>query len=215
MPPKYGSAVVSACETAWARVQELHPGTPDVVIILGDGRGEIRGHFHPNSWHDKTNKTHEVLIAGQRLADGPDGVLSTLIHEAVHAYCQQNDIKETSRQGRYHNKKFANLARDFGLDVQELGGHGLSNTSLSEGTAEQYAEAHTALQEAISLYKRNPMSLAQIFGGEEEGDETKPNRSKAICECVPERELTISRKKLEEGPIICGICEGHFSHEDA
>lgn len=210
----YGSAVVAACEQAWQAVQERHEGVPDVVIILGDGKGQIRGHFHPKSWHSSQKVTmHEVLIAGQRLADGPDGVLSTLIHEAVHAYCQEHDIKETSRQGRYHNKRFAAVARDFGLDVTEAAGIGHSNTSLSEGTAEAYTEAHTALKEAIDLYKRTPMTLAQIFGPEGE-DEKPKTSSKAICECVPERELTISKKKLEEGPIICGLCEAHFQHPE-
>ena len=35
----------------------------------------------------------------------PADVLDTLLHEAAHALAAARGIKDTSRQGRYHNKK--------------------------------------------------------------------------------------------------------------
>ena len=45
----------------------------------------------------------EVFIATELLADGAADVFGVLLHEAAHAIAAARDIKDTSRQGRYHN----------------------------------------------------------------------------------------------------------------
>jgi hypothetical protein len=37
-------------------------------------------------------------------------VLGTLLHEAAHALADQRAIKDNSRQGRYHNARYRQLA---------------------------------------------------------------------------------------------------------
>ena len=50
------------------------------------------------------------MISGEGLARTPREVLGTLLHEAAHALADARGITDTSRQGRYHNKKYALLA---------------------------------------------------------------------------------------------------------
>ena len=59
------------------------------------------------------------MISGEGLARTPREVLGTLLHEAAHALAAARGITDTSRQGRYHNKKYAALAAELGLDVAE------------------------------------------------------------------------------------------------
>jgi hypothetical protein len=44
----------------------------------------------------------EVFVGGEGLIRGAASVLETLLHEAAHALAYVRDIKDTSRQGRYH-----------------------------------------------------------------------------------------------------------------
>jgi hypothetical protein len=60
----------------------------------------------------------EVFITADGLAGSATEVLGTLVHEASHAIAFQRGIKDTSRQGRYHNKRFKALAEEVGLAVR-------------------------------------------------------------------------------------------------
>ena len=44
-------------------------------------------------------------------------------------------VSDTSRQGRYHNRRYATLARELGLEVAHLEPIGWSATSVPEPTA--------------------------------------------------------------------------------
>ena len=58
------------------------------------------------------------MISGEGLRRTPDEVLGTLLHEAAHALAHARGIKDTSRQGRYHNKHFKTCAEQLGLAVE-------------------------------------------------------------------------------------------------
>jgi hypothetical protein len=47
----------------------------------------------------------ELFIAGECLAEGPRQTLQTMLHEAVHALAHVRGVKDTSRGGKYHNKR--------------------------------------------------------------------------------------------------------------
>jgi hypothetical protein len=59
-------------------------------------------------------------------------VLGTLLHEAAHGLAHARKISDTSRQGRYHNRRYATLAGELGLDVAHLQPIGWSATSVPE-----------------------------------------------------------------------------------
>ena len=57
--------------------------------------------------------------------------LDTMIHEMVHLYCRENDIKEVSRGGKYHNGRFKAEAEKRGLECYRCGQYGW-NTKPSD-----------------------------------------------------------------------------------
>src|SRR3954471_21320376 len=135
--------VVAALEHAWAAIRTRHPDLPEVVVVLASGSvgtapGTLRlGHFAAMRWQHADNHSEgpasgtgealpEVFVGGEGLARGPVDVLGTLLHEATHALAFVRDIKDTSRQGRYHNRRFATLAAELGLHITEAPGIGWS-----------------------------------------------------------------------------------------
>lgn len=59
----------------------------------------------------------EVFVGGEGLVRGPVEVLATLLHEAAHALADVRGIKDTSRQGPWHNARFKALAEELGIEV--------------------------------------------------------------------------------------------------
>ena len=52
----------------------------------------------------------------------------TMLHEMVHLYCRENGIKEVSRGGKYHNKRFKAEAERRGLVCIPCGQYGWNTT---------------------------------------------------------------------------------------
>jgi len=69
----------------------------------------------------------EVVITQYGLTEGAGEVLATLLHEAAHSVGWQRGIKQTSRQGRYHNHRFQTVAEELGLQVQRDSPYGCVN----------------------------------------------------------------------------------------
>ena len=63
-------------------------------------------------------------------------------------------MQDTSRQGRYHNRRYANLAVDFGLEVTSVKPIGWSATTVPEPTASAYAGQLEDLAAALVLWRR-------------------------------------------------------------
>ena len=61
-------------------------------------------------------------MGGEGLRRGARAVLGTLLHEAAHGVATTRGIKDTSRQGRYHNRRFAELAAELGITVEPARG---------------------------------------------------------------------------------------------
>ena len=137
----WGSGLVAALEGAWAAIRREHPGVPQAVLITGagsrpDGRGLRLGHFAAGRWQaDQPGAIAEIFVGGEGLARGATRVLATLLHEAAHALAHKRQLKDTSRQGRYHNRRFKDLAEQVGLQVEHHPTLGWSPTTLPERTA--------------------------------------------------------------------------------
>lgn len=86
---------------------------PAVVLTLGSETlgvkaGEERlGHFAAGRWQYADARVPELIIGGEGLRRGALDVLAT----------HTRGIKDTSRQGRYHNSRYRTLAPGLGLDV--------------------------------------------------------------------------------------------------
>ena len=66
-------------------------------------------------------------------------MLATLLHEAAHSVACKRGIKDTSRQGRYHNHRFQIVARELGLHVAQDPAFGFTQTDLRASTAVEYS----------------------------------------------------------------------------
>ena len=93
------------------------------------------------------------MISGEGLRRTPAEVLGTLLHEAAHALAHARGIKDTSRQGRYHNKHFKTHAEELGLTVEHDDRNGWSASTITTATQLAYARQLDALTEAMTLWR--------------------------------------------------------------
>jgi len=213
--------MVAALESAWASIRGQHPEVPAAVIVLGAGSigsvgGLKLGHFAAMRWSDPDRTANEgstsggvrlpeVFVGGEGLVRGPADVLGTLLHEAAHALAEVRGIKDTSRQGRWHNARFKALAEEVGIEVTKDPRIGWSPTSIPTATRALYDEVIAELGQALRLHRS-----VEITGG---GRTKKPGPSPCVCECG--RRIRVSPSVLVAGPITCGLCETEFAPEPA
>lgn len=205
--------LVAAIENAWAAIQATHEDVPEVVVTIGSGsigntgKGLTLGHFAADRWVRGDDAVHELFVGGEGLARGGADVMGTLLHEAAHAAAQARGIKDTSRQGRYHNQKFKTIAESFGLTIEHDAKIGWSVTTLPQASAAHYTDAIAALDAAITAHRRAELN---VTGG---GRKSNNNGAAAVCGCG--RKIRASLAVLDAGPIICGLCGSEFEAEEA
>ncbi|GAB2566831.1 hypothetical protein [Kribbella endophytica] len=200
--------LVAALESAWTAIRTNHKEVPAVVIIVGSGTATKRpkhGHFAPIRWQHGDNQLSEVLISGEGLQRPVGEVFTTLLHEAAHALGHVREIKNTSRQGRWHNEKFAELAKELGLDTAKDDKHGWSVCTLRTETTATYKAVLAELKSALIAY-RHP----EVTGGESK----KNNNNAVACACQCPRRIRVAKAVLELGEITCSVCETTFEPDE-
>lgn len=214
MTDKLTLKLTEALYSAWSAIRKQHPEIPDAVIVVGAGSdksGLKFGHFATSRWIHKTTQQRygEIFIGGEGLARGGRATIGTLIHESAHALADLRGVKDTSRQGRYHNTKFRSLAEELGIDVAQDATIGWSVTTVPDATASVYARQIAALDKAIVATRASDY-MPRGRGGE---DETPKNTNgfSLHCDCDPPRKIRISRVCREAGAITCQVCESEFN----
>ncbi|MFD7846142.1 hypothetical protein ACFV4K_24765 [Nocardia sp. NPDC059764] len=198
------SLLVSALESTWAKIRHLHPDVPDVVLTVGAGSagGKLTlGHFAPNRWIRGEYELHELFVGGEGLQRGPLDVLGTLLHEAAHGVAIVRDIKETSRQGRWHNERYRALGEELGLTLSQHPKIGWSVTTVPDDTRDLYQDELDELAFALVAYRRRE---PDPHGGRKSSN----NGIAAACDCG--RKNRVSRTAYDAGPIYCGNCNNPF-----
>jgi hypothetical protein len=236
--------IVAALERAWAAIRVRHPQVPPVVVVLASGSdgapaGWLKlGHFAAMRWetgardqsgHDESGPRvmAEVFVGGEGLARGPVAVLGTLLHEATHALAHVRGVKDTSRQGRYHNQRFADLAGELGLEVAQIAPIGWSDTRITETTRTQYAATVDDLRRALTIFRRREGAIFGPTGGQGEGlgggDSTRTGQpgeprtrgrssnNGLACTCDCGRRIRVAPTVLEAGAITCALCGAAFT----
>jgi hypothetical protein len=198
------SVLVAALERAWAAIRRRHPQVPEVVMAVASGsvgrRGELKlGHFADRRWTVATSERPELFVGGEGLAAGPVEVLGTLLHEAAHGLAATRGVQDTSRQGRYHNRRYATLARELGLTVQRAGSRGWTATTVPAETQAVYAAVLDDLGRALVLWRR-----AEHPGHRKRAS----NLLAAVCPCG--RRIRAARSTLAQASVLCGRCGGPF-----
>ena len=209
--PYTSAALVGALESAWTAIRSRHPEIPAAVIIVGSGSGSGKntqlkwGHYANLRWQLGDTQLPEVLVSGEGLRRSPAEALTTLLHEAAHALADRRGIQDTSRQGRWHNRHFANLAAELGLVPTKDPRIGWSPCTLRSDTATVYASILDELGAAMRAY-RHP---------EEQATRTRTNNNNGLaltCDCP--RKIRVSEKTAAEGPILCGVCDAPFLNDE-
>jgi hypothetical protein len=232
-----GSTVVALLERVWNRIREDHPELPEVVITTGSGEGTKWGHFRPESWKVRAEegaavtatgpgRRHELFLASEALAKGANQVLQTMLHEAGHTLSRVRDIKDTSRQGRWHNAQFRKAAEEMGLEHKASAAdksHGFSFVTLTEATKDQYKDLLAELERELVLTGMLPSWLGGTGDEDEQGGEKitgKPKKTeggstsgnvKATCNCEEPNIIRLSRKVLDKRVVECDDCDSLFT----
>ena len=160
-----------------------------------------------NKWHNGKETIHELNITANSLKRSFTEIWVTLIHELIHiyAYCEGDLTMATSRQGRYHGKRFKELCDKFYLitEKHEVIGYITPHQKLLK---EQ--------QELLKDFKNTcKINLKSLFKYERtiEIKEEKPKQkttSKYICPCCG-----LSFKTKKGLYLICGNCDEKLEEE--
>jgi DnaJ domain len=198
------SPTLKVLEDTWMEIRRRHPDIPPAVIIIAsgtDGKQTRLGHHAPGRWNVAGQQYAEVMISGEGLRRTPSEVLGTLLHEAAHALAHERGIKDTSRQGRYHNKQFKIHAEELGLTVEHDDRNGWSASKLTQDTEHVYGDQLDALAFAMTLWRHGEATT---------GPATRRS-SNLIAACCPcGRSIRVAASTLAEASITCQACDGKF-----
>lgn len=161
-------------------------------------------------WHSNEVATHELNLSADYLNRPIENVVATLIHEASHLYALQNDIKDTSNRGVYHNKNFKKIAEEMGhLQIDKHEKYGWTVTYPTEDTLD-FIIANGF--EDIQLVRGSQFNFTGI-GGAKAGNggmvppkTRKPSSTrKYICPCCGN-----SFRATKELNVLCIDCNEQF-----
>jgi hypothetical protein len=225
-------------EAARRRQEEL-PGLvetlQDEVVLTTGGTSRLAyGWFAEGAWRYGDHHIHELFLNADRRASHPsvsaaEDVLVTLLHEACHAWAQLNGVRDTSRSGRYHNRRFAEIALTIGLAVEKDAAIGHHTPGLSQWARTDYADLLDKLEHGLVL-AREPKAAAPVGSSSDTDDEADedidPAASSGLsgspvkyvfasCRCQGARRhlvtIRVAKGSWRPGVIRCGECQAPFT----
>ncbi|WP_331729787.1 hypothetical protein [Streptomyces chartreusis] len=229
MATQEGTRIITALESTWAAIQKHHTEIPDVVIVTGSGQKRRRksltwGHHAADRWLDAAaaGRRAELFVSGEAIARGGEMVVETMLHEAAHALAATRGIRDTSCAGRWHNRKFATLATELGLEPPKRAAEviGFSDATITAATVGRYAPQIRKLNAATLAHIEAPQGDEQQEPQGPENPGPRGGRGRAgkrlavECGCEPPRRMQASPKFLEDGPVLCGTCRQEFQPQD-
>jgi curved DNA-binding protein CbpA len=203
------SGVLKVLEDIWLEIRRWHPEIPPAVIIIAsgtEGKQARLGHHAPGRWNVAGEQRTEIMISGEGLRRSSREVLGTLLHEAAHALAHARGIKDTSRQGRYHNKHFKTCAEELGLAVEHDDRNGWSASTITDITHIAYARQLHDLTEAMTLWRHGETTT---------GPTTRRSTNLIAAACPCGRSIRVAASTLAEAPITCQACDGDFQAKNA
>jgi hypothetical protein len=123
---------------------------------------EIYGHFARARWHvgDGDDPRAEFFLGAEGLRRSPAEILGTTLHEAAHGLAVTRDIDDVS-DGRYHNKRFQQLAYEMGLTTTQAPRIGWSATTPMASTITAYRPELAALEKALTVWRHTEAEVIQ------------------------------------------------------
>ena len=206
----------------------------DVMLAMGGTSRAAYGWFEESAWRYGNRHVHELFINADRRAPHPsvnaaESILVTLLHEACHVWAQANGVRDTSRDGRYHNRRFAGIALVIGLAVKKDKVIGHRTPGLSAWGQANYADLVGDLDRGLVL-AREPIPAVPGDGAAEPGDvsydpvgSVRPPKSIALaakyvfatCQCQDGRRrpfmIRVAKGSWRPGVIRCAGCQAPFA----
>jgi len=160
-------------------------------------------------WHDKDGKTklYEINLSAEFINISFMETMDTLMHEMVHLYNITHNIKDVSRGGTYHNKRFLERALKSGFVYEEDkpdATYGYSFVKLSERTKVLLKELDIK-QEVFSLGRKTQSELHDLSEIKNDEENTKKERKTHRWIC-PSCDMILRSTKPDLN-IICGNCQ--------
>lgn len=151
--------------------------------------------------HD-TEGYYEINICAEYLSRPYDEVAGTMLHEMVHLYNLENGVKDTSRAGTYHNRKFKEAAEAHGLTVEASEKYGWSVTALTDEAKQEVADFMDSIgKTSFDLYREKVVEEKKKGG--------KSSSRKYVCPCCG---LIIRATK--EVKVVCWECNELLVEEE-
>jgi hypothetical protein len=220
------SSLLEILESAWRLLAERHSELPTVAFVVESGPDPFPvrscGHWTADQWLlPSGQRIGELRIPVEHLQQEASAVLELLLHEAAHVLAHVRSVREVSRQGRYHNKRYNLIARELGLAVERDETAGFHQTKLPKRARARYADVLAQLEKGLTAYRARPdgqESQRECGAGWAPRRDDEPphhagggeSRLLLLCACHPPRKLRVSRSTFEQGAITCGLCGQSF-----
>lgn len=186
--------------------RDFFDGRLETPIITISPVAKEYAHYTPwDAWQTKDKQRREINIASGTLDRTIELIAASLVHEMVHMY---NDtvlnVQDTSRQGTYHNRLFAEACSEHGLICTRTERYGWSRTEPDDRLLE-WVLLHDEFRE-IEMCRREGGAGAVGIGtkaaqGGAGAATLKGHSRRYICPCCH----TIIRATKQVN-IICGDC---------
>lgn len=113
------SEITAFLESAYDKLnQHYFDGELPPVVITVQSSPHY-GHYTLNKmWSDGNEDYHEINLGAETLNRSIEQVIATLVHEMTHGYNDLMGIKDTSRSGTYHCRRFKEQAEKRGLIIE-------------------------------------------------------------------------------------------------
>lgn len=198
-PTTYGTAVVylnklfDMCNEQYFE-KEL-PRPTITIQSTPKAYGHVTGgKVWENESNGKSATYHELNIGADTLDRPIENLVATLIHEMVHLYCIEHEIKDTSNNGVYHNKRFKTEAEKRGLIITKSEVKPSIGYSVTEPTEELKNWVKDNGLKDCKITRHNPTKAKK---------KSKSNSIKWTCpDCGA---IIRSTKRFDVAP-ICGEC---------
>ncbi|MEU3986085.1 hypothetical protein AB0F77_39515 [Streptomyces sp. NPDC026672] len=206
MPTSPGPTL-AALTALWERVRADVPELPPILPTISP-MARRRDHS-PSRWtRTDDGSVSGLVVTADVLAEGPEAVLTAVLHDAAHVLNWVRDVKDITTRGAYHNASFLTAAEEVGLvwpeEAERVQGLGFVNPVLGEAARTRHREDLRALEAAV------PDLLPHLALPASSRENRTPDRLTLECRCDPPRKIRISRTVAAQGPIVCGVCGEEF-----
>lgn len=169
---------------------------PNVVITI-QSSPRTNGHITTQKiWNGVDNCYYEINISAEHLNRPCEQVLATLLHEMVHLYCMERGIADTSKNGRYHNKRFKAECEKRDLHIEYAQYIGYSVTVPTENFIKILKMNNLICD--LGFVRSTGETMPPTSGG---NSRPKSSTRKYICPSCG-----ISVRATKEVEIICKLC---------